>query len=435
MTSEHQERAHAIRSPSSAHGWRRCKGRINAEKGRPDRVGVEAAEGTLFHEHAELCLVLGLDPEDFKTGVDNKVDGHTVSYNQEMIDHLTKGLDFIYSKLAEYRMDTGEEALLFVENRVRIEPWTMEPNGFGTSDVCMVFPLWRLIIVFDWKYGKIVVSPIRNDQLTLYGLGCWGDIAHKFFEGVDPADIRVEYIIWQPRVPGGGGSWGETVAEMLAEGELIRLDAEQTYDPDAPRTAGPKQCMYCKASGDCTTLADYNLKQFGIRFDDIDDAVELDIELADPDFAEWSLERRAYVLLHKAAFERWFKKLHEGAMLAAAQGSPWPMTKMIMGPDGNRAWKKGEEEEVEGLLVSLLAESKRKSKPEAVTRKLMTPAKAQEVLGKKIYENHLKPYVTRSPGKPMMAPETDPRPALPTFGQEFDEAMLLDDEEQTGETE
>lgn len=387
----------------------------------------------MFHEHAELCLVLGLDPDSFKTGLDNKVDGHTVSYNEEMIDHLERGLEYIYNKLSEYRMATGEEALLFVENRVRIEPWTMEKDGFGTSDVLMIFPLWNLIIVFDWKYGKIVVSPVRNDQLRLYGLGCWGDIAHKYFEGVDPSDIKVEYTIWQPRVPGGGGSWEETVAEMLAEGENIRIDAEKTYDPDAPRIAGPKQCQYCKASGDCSTLAAYNLSQFGARFDDIQEAVEHNVDLVEPDFGDWTDEQKSWVLLHKSVFERWFKKLHEEALLAAARGSAWPLMKMVQGSDGIRAWKAGTEEEVEALLISHLADSKRKSKPDAVTKKLMTPAKAQEVLGKKIYREHFADYVTRPPGKPILVPETDPRIALPTFGEELDEAMLFAEETENGE--
>lgn len=434
MTDESQERAHATRSPSGSHGWRRCPGKIQAEAGLPDRVGREAAEGTIFHEHAELALRLGLEPESFETGLENMIDGHRVAYDEEMVNHMGPGLEYIYNRMDIYRAETGEEPLLFVETRVRISTWTLEKDGFGTSDVIIIFPRWKLIIVFDWKYGKIAVSPVKNDQLTIYGLGSWETVASQYFPDIDPFEIVVELTIWQPRIPGGGGTWPTTMGDLLAEGEQIKIDAAKTYEPNAPRIPGPKQCQYCKRSGNCPEQAQYNLEQYSLHFDDIDDAIEFGIDLPDPDIDGWTDERKAFVLLHKAAFERWFKKLHEQALLDSARGQPWPMMKVVSGNAGHRAWEKGKEAEVQPLIERGIADNKRKKeKPSATVTKLITPAVAEAAVGKKYYREHLAPYTTRPPGKPIVVPETDPRDAIPTLGQQFDEAMLLEDEDENGE--
>jgi hypothetical protein len=225
------------------------------------------------------------------------------------------------------------------------------------------------------------------------------------------------------------------MGDLIAEGEKIKIDAAATYDPDAPRTAGPKQCQYCKAAGKCSTLAQYNLEQYSVHFDDIEDSIELGIDLPEPDFDNWTDERKAWVLLHKSTFERWFKKLHEEALLEASRGQPWPLLKIVAGNAGHRAWD-GKEEIIVPLLERGIADNKRKKdKPKAVVSKVMTPAAAQTAVGKKYYDEHLKPYVRRPPGKPIIVPETDPRDAIPTLGQQFDDAMLLEDDDDNGDNE
>jgi hypothetical protein len=417
MTSEAQE--HARWSPSSAHRWRRCKASINAEYGLPDKVGREAAEGTIFHTYAELALSLGIDPGYFPTGAEEIVDGHKVAYNDEMIDHMRRGIEYIKFKMGEHG---NVPVILMVEQRVKIEPWTGEPGGFGTSDVCIIFPTLRIILVFDWKYGKVVVSPVENDQLSLYALGCWTSFAGEIFDW-DPSDIHVEFIIWQPRVPGGGGSWPTTMEALLAEGAKIRQDAEETRDPNAPYTPGTKQCNYCKFAGKCAALAQYNLEQYGLHFDDIEDDLDYNVPPVEPDFDSWTPEKKAWVLLHKSLFERWFKKLHEEAMGDAARGKPYPLLKMVAGNAGWRKWK-GKEAEANARRVML----ENAKKPEDILKEvILTPAQAETYFGKKKYRELLADYVTQPPGKPIIVPETDPRDPILTYGQEFD--RLADDDE------
>lgn len=414
MTAESQE--HSVWSPSSAHRWRRCPGSINAERGLPDRVGREAAEGTVFHDHAELALRFGLEPENFKTGMMATVSGHSVCYNDEMIEHMRGGLDFIYDIL-----DRHPDAILLVEQKVDISPWTGEKGGKGTSDVCIIIPSIRKIIVFDWKYGMVPVSPVENDQATLYGLGCWHSFAAKYFDN-DPTGVDVDLIIWQPRIPSGGGTWPTTMDWLLEEGEKIKEQAAANREPDAPRIAGTKQCAYCKAASTCSQLAAYNLEQYSLRFDDIDDSLDYGIELPEPNFEEWTPERRSYVLLHWATFKRWHDRLKDAAMRDYVEGKPVPFMKLIEGRGAHRHYRESEQQTVNRLLEMHLEEKAYEKKP-------VTPAVAQKLLGKKVYDQVLKEYVVVPRGKPILVPETDPRPAYKTIGERLDDLFLDDTED------
>lgn len=414
MTDQTQE--HATRSPSGSHGWRRCPGKINAERDLPDRVGIEAAEGTLFHEYAELCLKTGLPPETFPTGEERIVSGHTVSYNDEMIRHLTTGLALI-AELME------PDALIFIEQKVRIERWTLEKGGRGTSDVCIIFPAKRKIIVWDWKYGKKSVSPIENDQVSLYALGCWNDFAEEIFGTAE--GVTVEFIIYQPRVPGGGGRWPTTMEWLLDEGDRIRYDAALTYDPDAKRIAGDKQCLYCKAAGTCATAAVHNLDMVQLKFKDIDERIEWGLaapELPDPN--EWTPERRAYVRLHRDTFNSWLRKLDDVIMQDAKADRPTPFLKVVPGNAGRRAYMSTALPKLERDMQLMLG--KKAFEP----RQLVSPAVAETLLGKATYEEVIKPFVKQAEGKPMLVPITDGREAIPSSLIRFEGTQDTDNEDE-----
>ena len=198
--------AHSSRGPSGASRWRRCPGSVNAEKGLPDKAGREAAEGTLFHEFAALCVEFGFQPEDFGSGTVYAVDGHRIEFDEEMARSMHDGLDLI-NEIVE----PGDTVL--VEQRVDISAWC-GPGQVGTCDVA-IFKRDH-IFIFDWKYGKgIPVSPVKNDQIYLYCLGVWNDHGKAMFKNVDPNEIKVTFIIEQPRAPGGGGAWDTTMADVL----------------------------------------------------------------------------------------------------------------------------------------------------------------------------------------------------------------------------
>jgi hypothetical protein len=417
MTEQYQE--HARLAPSGAHGWRRCPGKPNAEAGLPDKVGREAAEGTVFHDAAELCLKQGFEPHDLQMGREKLISGHMVSYNEEMRDNLYEGLEFIYKIISD------PEWIYGVEDRVPIHRYTLErKTGFGTSDFWAVNVRKRKIIIFDWKYGKIHVSPIENDQEDLYGLGVWEAYAGKLFDW-DARDIDVEFVIWQPRVPDGIGMWPTTMEWLLKEGQQIVIDAAATYPADAPRIPGTKQCMYCKARKVCPEAAMYNANMIGLRFDDIDEKVDWDRMSSPPrlgTYQRWTPERRSYAWLHKDAITRWLKALGEAIMEDYHAQLPTPFIKAIEGNKGDREFAEQHLEKVEAYLENRLGEKA------FVPEKLISVAVAEKQIGKKQFEEDLARYLApRAPGRPILAPITAKKPALSPDMAAFDEIEAEED--------
>lgn len=398
-----EELEHSLRGPSGAHRWRRCPGSIRAEQGRPDNVGREAAAGTVFHRYAALCAVHDLDPHDF--AIDKVLhfqDGYEIAFDEEMQDSMYAGLDWIRDNYIP-----EEDDLIYVETRVDISPWAGE-GEFGTSDIIIIKRRARRIIVFDWKYGKgVAVSPIRNDQMYLYTLGVWNTVGWSHFGS--PDDIKVTFVIEQPRHAGGGGTWETTMEEVLKEGEQIRIDAAETMNPDARRVPGEKQCLFCKASGDCREQAEYLLKVFGQKYDDLDpdEAPEFG------DAEKVSAEARSFVILHWKAFKRWYEQLRLLAIRDIASGESVPLLKAINGRPGHRKYRPNYTQEVTKELVALLGEDK------AFVTELVTPAVAEKALGKKAYRKHIHAYVEQPPGKVQLVPIGDKRPAIADFASKY----------------
>lgn len=412
------ELAHSLRGPSGAHRWRRCHGSINAERGRPEKVGREAAEGSVFHMIAALCLMFDLEPEHFPEKT-YKQDGYDIVFDDDMRHYMHAGLDWVRDQLEP-------DDILFVETRVDISPWCGE-GEFGTCDVCILKVRKRTKIIFDWKYGKgIPVSPVKNDQCYNYGLGCWHTFAEDYFAGVDPKDIEVVFNVEQPRASGGGGIWRTTMEEVLAEGILIREDALATMDPNAARTPGEKQCMFCKASGDCAEQDAYMLMVARQKFDDIEVAIELGTAPILPAPASLNAEARSFILLNWKTLTRWKDKIHALTLHDLSAGKPVPLIKAVAGKPGHRRYHEDQLPMATKKLVALVGEDK------ALVTKLISPAEAEKLIGKPKWRAEMAEFVGQSTGKPILVPIEDKRPPLQDFASKFDD-LDEDDDDETGE--
>jgi hypothetical protein len=412
------ELEHSRKGPSGAAAWRRCPGKLNAEAKYPDRVGREAAEGTVFHEYAALALIHGLEPHDFPLGTVHHVDGYDVAYDEDMVRFMYAGLDWVRDN---YHPEDGD--LIFIEKRVNISPWCGE-GEFGTSDVCIVKVKARKIIVFDWKYGKgVPVSPEKNDQQYLYTLGCWKTYnLQRVFDS--PEDIEVEFYIEQPRAPGGGGSWTTNMKAVLEEGERIKKDAAATDNPNAPRIAGEKQCTFCRASGNCKEQADWLLHTYGQKYEDIEEYVEQGLPPAFDDPAELDPIVRVYMLLHWKAFKRYVDRVKQIVLEDIRQKRPVPLIKAVSGREGDRKFRPSDSEEAEEKLIELIGLDK------AMPRQLISPTAAEKEVGKKVFKAEFASYIERAPGKPLLVPVTDRRPALEAMADKYDD---MDDEDEDDE--
>lgn len=417
---------HSERGPSAAHRWRPCPGSVKLCRDLPDAAGIEAALGTVFHDYAADCVELGVEPQGF-VGDTMVVEGHgRLTFDQQMADSMLNGLDIVWA-LADV-----PGAKMIVEKRVSLEDWVGE-NEFGTADIAIIDPLnWRLV-VFDWKYGQgVPVQPEWNDQAILYALGVWSTFAedmftdhfaatngeHAAWKGALEA-LEVIIIIEQPRAPGGGGTWTTDMATLLREGKKIKRDAAYTEMDDAPIVPGEKQCQFCAAAklNVCKPRAQYLLDMAGIDFDELEDGFVSGAEIALP--KALTPEQRSQVLLHKGQITKYLDGLHAEAIHDAEHGRPTPGLKRVEGRNPPRKWKDDKQAEI-------LLEHDFKDK--AFTKKLLSPAQAEEKAGKKNFKLRFARHVDTGEAKPILVPETDKRDPLPDYVSDFDALETFDDD-------
>lgn len=421
--------AHASLSPSAAEAWMYCHGYPNAVAGLPDSSSEAAAEGTMAHSISEMCLDMGFEPHDF-VGAHMKVEDWTFGWNDDDADLLAPGIDNIREMVAAGGKFYGE-------HRVNLSNW-LGDNQFGTLDRGIVMteaattnwckasayartlfpegaPAGGLIVIDDLKWGRgIPVSPVENKQLRIYALGFWWNIARHITDATEFL-IRID----QPRCGGGGGEWRCTLDELLAFGEQAKAAALATQDPDAPRRASAKGCMWCRrreAPGGCREYDRFNLELISMKFDEDDGdlapvGVHAAVGLEPPLPRAITAELRSYLLDHRKMVEDWFDGLHAECMQDALAGRPTPGKKAVEGRRPPRKWR--DAEVADDVLGDLLGEGR-------FARKLKSPTQVEKEIGPVRYAGIAK-HVDKGVPKPVLVPEADARPALIPVTQKFDE--------------
>lgn len=389
-----EEPAHAPCGPSAAEGWSTCLDYINANRGLPDETTEPAAEGTVAHGFSDDCLNFGFDAYNF-IGVESKVLEWTFVWDEDDADLLQPGLERIRALPGTF----------FSERRVDISPWTI-PGQFGTLDRGVITP--DIIHIDDLKWGRgIPVSPVENKQLMLYALGFWNDVARHH---TDATDFLLS--IDQPRCAGGGGEWRTTLKELQEFGAWIKTRAVLTTQPNAPRTASEKGCLWCKrrkAPGGCETFDEFNLALFGAKFEDLDDP---GVDIALP--RKLTPERRSYVIRHAKMFDKWLEHLMDEALADALAGRETPTMKAVEGRATPAKWS--DKEAAEEVLVPLLGTA-------AFTKKLKTPKQIEsaKLISTEDFTAKVEPHITRGTKKPILVPDADAREAIVPHDAKFDE--------------
>lgn len=406
---------HSKRSPSSAHRWRGCPGSVSEEEGLPDDVGEEAIQGTCFHEVAAECLEFGVDPWPYIDSVIDLGEDGERPFTKQMAEKMMPGL----IQLRAFEDVPG--AKMYVEKRVSLDEW-IGPEESGTADAFIIDVLNRRIINWDWKWGAgVPVDPEWNDQTILYTLGVWSDYARDIFEeeGVEPEDIEVVICIEQPRAPGGGGTWRTTMADLIAEGHVIRHDADATLDPDAPRIPGPKQCQFCKAArqNTCKARANKVLELLDTDEEELEDGLTVGAKLDLP--SSITSEARSQIILNRKLIEGFLTQLHDEVMEDARLGKPTPGLKRVPGRRPPRKWK-------DEARATLMLEHD--FKEEAWTKKLRSPSSIEDELRKPIFRNRYAGLVEEGEPSPTLVPETDPREPIRAA------IDLLDEPDDTADT-
>ena len=173
-------------------------------------------------------------------------------------------------------------------------------------------------------------------------------------------------------------------------------------------TPGEKQCRFCKAKAVCTAQKMQHMQTAASDFEDLTKPVSEIIADASSRVPLLTIGELAEIYSQADAIESWLKAVRDRVNSELNAGHAVPGFKLVTGKQGNRAWSDEE------AARALLKDQFRYKTEEVFDFKLISPTKAEKLIKKTNPRRWTKveALITRADGKPTVAPESDPRPAL-----------------------
>lgn len=367
---------HALLGASSAARWIACTPSARATEGLPDQESTYAAEGTRAHEACEHALRYKLKKWEDGKPFDLLTDWAQWSMPTEMFNAACRYTSFIYDLWVGFTSRPG----VFIEQEVNVEQWV--PGGFGTCD-CLLIGDGVLHIV-DLKYGQgVPVSPVRNPQLMYYALG-----AYALFDGLESIDT-VRMSIVQPRIQEEPETWELPLSDLLSWArEVLQPAAEMAWRGEGTFCPG-EHCRFCKAHPACRGWQGKYGPLAGFE------PLPQPATLTDEELGEWLQKVEGL-----AAYAR---ELEDYAQTALLEGRTLPGWRLVQGRS-TRKWTDQDaafrQMEADGIDEAML-----------YTRTPISLTAAEKMLGKKKFAEVMSAFITRAPGAPKLAKDSDPRPA------------------------
>lgn len=400
---------HAILSPSAAHRWLHCTPAPRVEAEFPETTSEYAEEGRLAHSVCELAAKKKFTVMNNRTynsrlkklKADPKWDDEMLSTAATYVEHLT-----------EHAMRFEHAPYVALEVQVDITDYA--PEAFGTCDCVMIGG--DELIITDYKHGKgVPVSAQDNPQMLLYALG-----ALKLYRPIYGDMIRrVSTYIDQPRLGSYDGA-SMTVEELLAWGESIKPKAAAAFMGTGEFAPG-EWCRFCRAKAKCRARANQNT-----ALEDFKDCIPLGRSI--PMQAEYDAtgfkpsncltdEEIGALLVRAEGLVAWYNDLKEYALVACLNGKTIPGWKAVEGRS-TRAWT-DQDAALEALMAGGVEEAI------IYDRVPKTLAQLEKVIGKQRFGELVGGMITKSPGKPALAAESDKRPAYNGAAADFSEVKAL----------
>lgn len=375
--------------------------------------------------------------------------------DHEMAGFVQNYVDAIHARIEHFKLRGAVAVDMLVEVKVEFSEFVGFPDQFGTSDVVLLIE-WpdgtMQIDVNDLKFGRgvrvdaadfelladgtceTILHDLKrgNEQMMIYALG-----AYDQFQALGEY-TRASWCIHQPRL--GHVSEAEAVIEDLlawaaehlrpaAERAMMYLESRDVKMSPSDFSPGEKQCMFCKAKGSCKAAAAHVFETIVGDFVDLDTEDELAASIAGR--LEGTVERIGHLsnaqvggLLAQVDFiEDWCKAVRaktESELLAARPVPGYKLVQGKQGKQGNRAWS--DEDNAAKMLKSF-----RLKQDQIYDYKLISPTSAEKLAPRKLKKGEieapatplsakqwekLQAFIKRADGKPSVAPESDPRPAL-----------------------
>lgn len=400
---------HAILSPSAAHRWLHCTPAPRVEAEFPETTSEYAEEGRLAHSVCELAAKKkftvmnnrAYNSRLKKLKADPKWDDEMLSTAATYVEHLT-----------EHAMRFEHAPYVALEVQVDITDYA--PEAFGTCDCIMIGG--DELIITDYKHGKgVPVSAQDNPQMLLYALG-----ALKLYRPIYGDMIRrVSTYIDQPRLDSYDGA-SMTVEELLAWGESIKPKAAAAFMGTGEFAPG-EWCRFCRAKAKCRARANQNT-----ALEDFKDCIPLGRSI--PMQTEYDAtgfkpsncltdEEIGALLVRAEGLVAWYNDLKEYALVACLNGKTIPGWKAVEGRS-TRAWT-DQDAALEALMAGGVEEAI------IYDRVPKTLAQLEKVIGKQRFGELVDGMITKSPGKPALAAESDKRPVYNGAAADFSEVKAI----------
>lgn len=400
---------HAILSPSAAHRWLHCTPAPRVEAEFPETTSEYAEEGRLAHSVCELAAKKKFTVMNNRTynsrlkklKADPKWDDEMLSTAATYVEHLT-----------EHAMRFEHAPYVALEVQVDITDYA--PEAFGTCDCVMIGG--DELIITDYKHGKgVPVSAQDNPQMLLYALG-----ALKLYRPIYGDMIRrVSTYIDQPRLGSYDGA-SMTVEELLAWGESIKPKAAAAFMGTGEFAPG-EWCRFCRAKAMCRARANQNT-----ALEDFKDCIPLGRSI--PMQTEYDAtgfkpsncltdEEIGALLVRAEGLVAWYNDLKEYALVACLNGKTIPGWKAVEGRS-TRAWT-DQDAALEALMAGGVEEAI------IYDRVPKTLAQLEKVIGKQRFGELVGGMITKSPGKPALAAESDKRPVYNGAAADFSEMKAI----------
>lgn len=367
---------HALLGASSAARWIACTPSARATEGLPDQESTYAAEGTRAHEVCEKALRYKLAKWEAGKPFDLLSDWAQQSMPTEMFNAANQYVSFLHDQWVGFSCRPG----VFIEQEVDVSRWV--PGGFGTCDCLMIGG--GLLHIIDFKYGQgVPVSPVRNPQLMYYALG-----AYALFDGLESIDT-VRMSIVQPRIQEEPETFEMPLADLLDWArEVLQPAAEMAWRGESTFCPG-EHCRFCKAHPGCRGWQEKYGPLAGFE------PLPQPAALSDEELGEWLQKVEGLV-----AYAR---ELEDYAQTALLEGRTLPGWKLVQGRS-TRKWTDQDaafrQMEADGIDEAML-----------YTRTPISLTAAERMLGKKKFAEVMSAFITRAPGAPKLAKDSDPRPA------------------------
>lgn len=373
---------HALLGASSAARWLACTPSARATEHLPEETSKYAEEGTRAHEVCEAHLRYSLSC--WEHGEDSPMLGESIRLDgqpddpPEMVKAANQYVDFVHLQWGLYL----HRPSVFVEQEVHVEQWV--PGGFGTCDCLMIGD--GVLHIIDFKFGQgVAVSPVRNPQLMYYALG-----ACALFDGIEEIDT-VRMSIVQPRIQEEPESWELSREDLLTWArEVLQPAAEMAWKGEGVLTPGEhcKKC-FCKAYPNCKAWSD--------KYGDLAGFEPL------PQPAAMTDEELGVWLSRVEGLVAYVHDLEEYAQTALLEGRSLPGWKLVQGRS-TRKWTDQDaafrQMEQDGINEAML-----------YTRTPISLTVAEKMIGKKKFAETMSAFITKAPGAPKLAKDSDPRPA------------------------